>query len=64
MRTLAFSKLKEAKHMDMETDTDTDTEDPFQRILAFSKLEEAKHMDAETTRWLSVLASMFYSPSL
>ena len=62
MRTLAFSKLKEAKHMDMETDTDT--EDPFQRILAFSKLEEAKHMDAETTRWLSVLASMFYSPSL
>ena len=62
MRTLAFSKLKEAKHMEMKTDTDT--EDPFQRILAFSKLEEAKHMDAETTRWLSVLASMFYSPSL
>ena len=62
MRTLAFSKLKEAKHIDMETDTDA--EDPFQRISAFSKLEEAKHMDVETTRWLSVLASMFYSPSL
>ena len=56
MRTLAFSKLKEAKHMGMETDTDT--EDPFQRILAFSKLEEAKHMDAETTRWPSLLARM------
>ena len=62
MRILAFSKLKEAKHMNMETDTGT--EDPFERILAFCKLEEAKHMDAETTRWLSVLASMFYSPSL
>ena len=62
MRILAFSKLKEAKHMNMETDTDA--EDPFERIVAFSKLEEAKHMDMETTRWLSVLARMFYSPSL
>ena len=62
MRILAFSKLKEAKHMNMETDTGT--EDPFERILAFCKLEEAKHMDTETTRWLSVLARMFYSPSL
>ena len=47
MRILAFSKLKEAKHMNMETDTGT--EDPFERILAFCKLEEAKHMDMETT---------------
>ena len=54
MRILAFSKLKEAKHMNMETDTGT--EDPFERILAFCKLEEAKHMDMETTRWLSVQA--------
>ena len=62
MRILGFSKPKEAKHMDMETNTDT--EDPFERIVAFSRLVEAKHMDAETTRWLSVLARMFYSPSL
>ena len=27
MRTMAFSKLKEAKHMDMETDTDTGPSD-------------------------------------
>ena len=56
MRVLAFSKLKEAKHMNMETDTDA--EDPFERILAFSKLEEAMNMDKDTTRWLSVLESM------
>ena len=62
MRILGFSKPKEAKHMDMETNTDT--EDPFEKIVAFSRLVEAKHMDAETTRWLSVLARMFYSPSL
>ena len=54
-------------HKDLEIEVGIDMslrKDSFERILAFSKLEEAKHMDAETTRWLSVLARMFYLPSL